>query len=292
MNGVVRPPSGLARACWLSPGCDQTPPLRARFRSLPPRRYLNNPCPKAAAVNLGIATELDTPGAAVQNANMAGRILSYLLSILIPLSPVLCGRCIASCEDFSCQNSAQSDFRQGDYRQNGGGQGNDRQVCCSENAKKVSSDTCPRQSTPASCSTNGQPASTATTPLPKTEMPVSEMPVTEMPVSEGPVSEVPGTGIAEQPERGPSAPAAPPCRHEQCRSAICAQSALSLRRVEWSLQQVEWQVMLWSQYLSKLVARNSRDASLCRWFSDDFCREVHCGPSGRAARIAFCSWLI
>jgi hypothetical protein len=174
---------------------------------------------------------------------MAGRILTYLLSILLPISPMLCGQCRGSAR---CQ-SADSE-------------------CC---RALTAADTLPQPETccPANCPGFNEALSQSGTGAQR------------------------DVGPKSSPPTGPQRPQLP-CRHEHCRSAICGQSAVTLRRVDWSVQEAQEPMGLMLQLWSLKASLRELDQESIFSLASNLVWEVNVGPSGRAARIAFCSWLI
>lgn len=172
---------------------------------------------------------------------MTGRILTYLLSILLPISPMLCGQCRGSAR---CQ-SADSE-------------------CC---GALTAVDTLP------------QPETCCEAKCPDSEESLSQS-CSQLDVDAK--SSIP---------TGPQRPQLP-CRHEHCRSAICGQSAVTLRRVDWSVQEAQEHLGLLLKVWSLRAPLHEPDHEIDFSFAPHFRWLVNAGPSGRAARIAFCSWLI
>lgn len=179
-------------------------------------------------------------GITVHNAVMAGRVLTYLLSILLPISPMLCGQCDGSVQGQTAGNA-----------------------CC--RALTVAAIEQPNTCCTANCSGAGDWR-----------------------------SQNPDPGSVDQPSKAPLAPCQSPlpCRHEHCRSAICGQSAVTIRHVDWSVDDAAKQVSLdqWCSVLAAMVMRPDLAKVILFGLTADW--EVDFGPSGRTARIAYCSWLI
>jgi hypothetical protein len=185
--------------------------------------------------------ELDLRRITVHNASMAGRILTYLLSVLLPISPMLCGQCNGSVR---CQ-SADSE-------------------CC---RALTAADSLPPP--PKCCQAK----------CPNSEKSLSQ--------STAPPHLVFKSSTPAEPQ-----PPRTPCRHEHCRSAICGQSAVTLRRNDWSVQDAQEQILFLLREWSLLAPLREPDHGIDCSFSSNRHWEVNAGPGGRAARIAFCSWLI
>ena len=184
--------------------------------------------------------ELDLRCITVHNAIMAGRILTYLLSILLPISPMFCGQCDGSVQGQSAEPA-----------------------CCG--ALTIAAIAQPKTCCTANCSGAGDWR-----------------------------SQKPDPRCVDEPSRAPSAPSRSPlpCRHEHCRSAICGQSAVTLRRVDWSANGAREQLSL--DHLPRVLAAMviGSDGVSLRLLVFDADWEIRFGPSGRAARIAYCSWQI
>lgn len=172
---------------------------------------------------------------------MAGRILTYLLSILLPISPMLCGQCRGSAP---CQSA---------------------DVKCCSTLTEVDALPQPETCCPANC-----PGSNETLRQSGARRDI---------------------GPKSSPPTGPQQPQLP-CRHEHCRSAICGQSAVTLRRIDWSVQEAQEPMGLLLQWWSLKASLRELDQESTFSLASNLVCEANAGPSGRAARIAFCSWLI
>lgn len=175
---------------------------------------------------------------------MAGRILTYLLSVLFPLSPMLCGQCSGSV----CCSLNQL-------------------ACCPELTNEVSqlAKCCELKCCEANCSLAEEASSLDLVPSCVKDRLVLHSSRCPLPI---------------------------PCRHEFCRSAICGQSAVALRRMDWSLNDTLRKVVLDHPIWFGADLLYQPVQSRLGWFPVDSDWNVNLGPHGRAARIYFCSWQI
>jgi hypothetical protein len=67
---------------------------------------------------------------------------------------------------------------------------------------------------------------------------------------------------------------------------------VTLRRVDWSVQEAQEPMGLMLQLWSLKASLRELDQESIFSLASNLVWEVNVGPSGRAARIAFCSWLI
>lgn len=172
---------------------------------------------------------------------MAGRIWTYLLSVLLPISPMLCGQCSGSVR---CQSLDSA--------------------CC---RALTTADTLPRRET--CCQT-------------------------KCPDSIESLSQNDAQRDVDLQSSTPAVPQRPqlPGRHEHCRSAICGQSAVTLRRIDWSIQGAHEPLWVDLPEWSIRIPLREPGQNTVFSFAANLHWDVNTGPSGRAARIAFCSWLI
>jgi hypothetical protein len=227
---MTDPKVGRGRLCTENAQFASVWPVLARHRSI--GRRVNS-------------LELDRHTESVHNRDMTGRMLTYLLSVLLPLSPLLCGHCAGSAE---CRPA--------------------NSTCCSADSS-ASQGQCgvaePRQCLPArhgaacergTCRVHGE----------------SPRPVTP-------------------PTRQH------PCRHQYCRSAICGQSAIVSRPVDWAADLAGHLLSLDEPINNALFGRalvmSFRAVNGSPPCGTPPCGSpVNVGPSGRAARIAYACWLI
>lgn len=193
---------------------------------------------------------------------MIGRVLHYLLSLLLPLSPMLCGH---------CQNSRSPEL--------------ESNICCSRScgrgsvetdADKSSGNTCP----PATVACQSfHPIHNRTHP----GQTINGHIQTWERLSDTP------------PRQAPMSPE--PCRHEHCRSAICAQQAVVSRPVDWT-QTLTDHASAPDRPIDNTLLTLTLAATLQALHDTPRCvspprgTQSNSGPTGRAARIAYASWLI
>ncbi|MDP1561441.1 MAG: hypothetical protein Q8M16_08600 [Pirellulaceae bacterium] len=67
---------------------------------------------------------------------------------------------------------------------------------------------------------------------------------------------------------------------------------MTLRRVDWSVGEALEQLGLLLKVWTPRAPLREPDQGIFLTFASNFHWEVNAGPSGRAARIAFCSWQI
>lgn len=166
---------------------------------------------------------------------MADRLLTYLLTILLPLSPLLCGQ---------CQRSAIV--------------GSNALACCGDRCSSQTGAANSDRTFSGNC---------------------LESSCCHQPTADH-------TDIRREPT--PS----PPCRHEHCRSAICGQSAI-LVRPNGNLdpdgpQTPSLAIPVLHELAAQLAWHDCEIAALHRPSGG----RVNVGPSGRAARVQYVSWLI
>ncbi len=227
------------------------------------------PAPEPVRPQLRAQTrlELDREPQSVHNVNMTGSLLNYLLSFLLPLSPMLCGHCQPS-------NSL----------------GRQSNSCCSsicavgkiENSvAKPSDDNGP--SAKVTCQSL-QPVCTPRTPRKPLD---GELRQCELQPCER-LSDA-------SPQRTPRP--LEPCRHEHCRSAICGQSAIGSRPAAGT-SELTGQPLSLDHPSDNALLSLALAAALQALSGTPPCptpprgTPVNSGPSGRAARIAYASWLI
>jgi len=188
---------------------------------------------------------------------MVGHALTYLLSFLLPLSPLLCGPC---------------------QRSNLPGSNSNR--CCSRHCPEQSRESVPHQAqheNRRACPTHSQPPAIGCHSEPSNSLAPAGTPDCER---------------RNETRREQEPRPASPCQPEHCRSAICGHSAIVLRPVNWTIEAN-------GQWLSldepSFDARCGRDTVTSLQATDHKAscgRPANVGPTGRAARVAYASWLI